>query len=175
MRLQTVGTLLLVATFSGGCGDEARTVRDARSYSADVESVMTDVSTSIKDLNPKKKRLRTKSAVQLQTRQLRRAIEGGFTRLEQLTPPAVMAASHGRLVAAFADWSSPIKQFERSLKKLDPVRIRKARLTFKRRNQQIELRVNSALNEINAKLKTLNDLRSHSRRGPDFSGRNLSK
>ncbi|WP_210491935.1 hypothetical protein [Patulibacter sp. SYSU D01012] len=155
--LAVAGVLAVVPPALAGCGGQAQQVRDAGVYAERVNQVQARFERDLGTLNAAADRAEDRRDVQTAVRRLSRRIDGVQAELRAITPPAVAADPHARLIAAFGRWKAPLEAFRRALRDRDPRATLRAKSDFSTETTAVEQQVNTAARQINDRLRSLAD------------------
>lgn len=155
-----VAVLAVTAAAGGlaGCGGQAQDVRDALTYTGDVNRVQQGFERDLRDLRLAADRAEVPADVERAVRRLGRSVTGVQADLRRIRPPGPVVGLHRDLIAAFARWDAPLRRFGRALGTRRSARgLRVARDVFVRETATVERGLSVAARRINDRLRRLSD------------------
>lgn len=149
---------LLVGLALTGCGGQAQEVRDALSYTAEVNRVQAGFERDLRELRAAAGRAEVPADVRRAVDRLSRSITGVQRDLRGIDPPPKVATLHRDLIAAFGRWTPPLQRFRTALRtKRTTAGLRSAQRVFVRDSGSVERGLGVAARRINDRLRRLSD------------------
>lgn len=151
-------TAAVLAVGGAGCGGQAQEVRDALSYTSEVNRVQGGFERDLAELRAAAGRAEVPADVERAVGRLGRSIVGVQADLRRVDPPRAVASEHRELIAAFGRWTPPLDAFRRALRdRRSAASLRGARTAFVRDTGRAERELGTVATRINDRLRALSD------------------
>lgn len=159
-RAALAAALVPVATAVAltGCGGQAREVRDALTYTGEVNRVQAAFERDLRELRTAAGRAEVPADVRRAVDRLSRSISRVQADLRGIAPPPKVAGLHRDLIAAFGRWTAPLQRFRTALRKRRTTpALQRAQEEFVRDSAAVERGLGVAARRINDRLRRLSD------------------